>query len=222
MPPAAAILGCLANLSFPVTKSGLSKILVGSLAAVVGPARTRYHGVLRGLPRTHVDHLVDRLIDEGYLARESRPRRDGSGDYQAVVLTALGRQGPPAWDASNAPAPPRKSREAARLATYPAQPEADPMVERSRFGATALAEDDPGAADRFERLRAWRRRTAEAARVPPFSIFPDTTLRALATLDPGLLDRESLLHVPGIGPTKLERHGAAVLALLQGADELQD
>jgi superfamily II DNA helicase RecQ len=44
-------------------------------------------------------------------------------------------------------------------------------------------------------------------------IFPDTTLRAVATTRPET--RDALLALPGVGPVKLERHGAAVLELVR-------
>jgi DNA helicase-2/ATP-dependent DNA helicase PcrA len=45
-------------------------------------------------------------------------------------------------------------------------------------------------------------------------VFADKTLAALAALSPA--DEAELLRVPGIGPAKAERYGAAVLAVLAG------
>src|SRR4029453_7865355 len=66
--------------------------------------------------------------------------------------------------------------------------------------------------DRFERLRAWRRIEAQRAGLPPYIIFHDTALRAIARANPRTLDE--LQSLPGIGPRKLEAHGPAVIALL--------
>ena len=67
---------------------------------------------------------------------------------------------------------------------------------------------------RFEALRTLRRELAEAAKVPPYVVFHDATLRAIATANPSTL--EALRALPGIGAAKLERYGAAVLATLGG------
>ena len=61
-------------------------------------------------------------------------------------------------------------------------------------------------------LRSWRARAAKAAAVPPFVIFHDTTLAALAERRPG--NREELLQVPGLGPVKADRYAHDLLALV--------
>jgi ATP-dependent DNA helicase RecQ len=68
----------------------------------------------------------------------------------------------------------------------------------------------------FERLRDWRRRVAEEHGVPPYVVFHDATLRALAALKPR--DEAGLLAVPGIGEAKRDRYGAALLAAIAAAD----
>jgi ATP-dependent DNA helicase RecQ len=64
----------------------------------------------------------------------------------------------------------------------------------------------------FDRLRAWRRRLAEAQGVPPFVIFHDSTLHELARLRPR--DETALAQVSGIGARKLERYGEELLRVL--------
>jgi len=61
----------------------------------------------------------------------------------------------------------------------------------------------------FERLRALRRRLADAEGVPAYIVFSDAVLRAMAALRPRTAGE--LLQVPGVGPVKLERYGAAFL-----------
>ena len=68
----------------------------------------------------------------------------------------------------------------------------------------------------FERLRAWRARVAADQKVPPFVVFTDITLAAIAERQPAR--REHLAAIAGIGPRKLELYGAAVVALVGGAD----
>jgi len=98
-----------------------------------------------------------------------------------------------------------------------------PGTRRKRRGKTVpaalLAEDgsldDPTAAARFERLRELRKRLAKEAEVPPYVVFHDKTLAAMAALRPR--DEEALLAISGVGEAKLAKWGEAFLAVL--ADE---
>jgi DNA helicase-2/ATP-dependent DNA helicase PcrA len=68
----------------------------------------------------------------------------------------------------------------------------------------------------FGRLRAWRKRQAEAQGVPAYVVFSDATLVAIA--DGAPVDTTALAKIPGVGPTKLERYAAPVLEVLAGGD----
>ena len=61
-------------------------------------------------------------------------------------------------------------------------------------------------------MRLWRLEEAREQGVPPYVVFGDATLRALSTHLPQ--SDEALLEISGIGQSKLERYGEAVLALL--------
>ena len=78
--------------------------------------------------------------------------------------------------------------------------------------ARAGARPDP---DVLAALKSWRARAAKAAAVPPYVIFHDTTLAALAERRPA--DRDELLTVPGLGPVKAERYGHDLLSLVAEA-----
>jgi DNA helicase-2/ATP-dependent DNA helicase PcrA len=73
----------------------------------------------------------------------------------------------------------------------------------------------------FERLREWRIRVASSQKVPPYVIFTDATITAIAERQPGRT--EQLIQIAGIGPRKLGLYGEAVLALVNGAavDDLE-
>lgn len=64
----------------------------------------------------------------------------------------------------------------------------------------------------FEKMRRLRKEIAARERVPPYIIFPDSTLRELTEQLPR--DRESLLRVKGIGQVKAERFGEDFLRLI--------
>ena len=63
----------------------------------------------------------------------------------------------------------------------------------------------------LERLRSWRSDQASVEDVPDYRIFSDRTLREIADERPQTED--DLMRVTGIGDFKLEKYGAAVLAI---------
>jgi ATP-dependent DNA helicase RecQ len=67
----------------------------------------------------------------------------------------------------------------------------------------------------FEALRGWRRDMAKEHGVPAYTIFHDSTLHELAGRLPRSLDE--LRSISGIGATKLERYGTALLDVMQRA-----
>ena len=95
----------------------------------------------------------------------------------------------------------------------------DPIAGRSRARSSrpAKAEMAEGSvpAGPFEALRAWRSAEAKLQSVPPYVIFHDTVLQDLAAVQPGSLDE--LSQIKGVGASKLERYGAAVLRVLKEA-----
>ncbi|HET7575453.1 MAG TPA: DNA helicase RecQ [Sphingomicrobium sp.] len=82
-----------------------------------------------------------------------------------------------------------------------------PKRERRR----EAARDDP----LFEALRETRRSLAAEAGVPAYVVFHDSTLREIADARPATL--AELAEVNGVGRTKLERYGEAMLAAVASA-----
>jgi DNA helicase-2/ATP-dependent DNA helicase PcrA len=66
--------------------------------------------------------------------------------------------------------------------------------------------------DLFDRLREWRRRAADEAGMPPYIVFSDRTLVAIAAARPA--NATALSAVPGVGPKKLEQYAADVLSVV--------
>jgi DNA helicase II / ATP-dependent DNA helicase PcrA len=83
----------------------------------------------------------------------------------------------------------------------------------TRTGRASVRADGPLA----EQLRAWRRKRAEADGVPAYVVFNDRTLAALTERQPR--SRGELLAIEGIGPSKLDRYGEELLALLTPAED---
>ncbi|MCW5891320.1 MAG: ATP-dependent DNA helicase RecQ [bacterium] len=91
------------------------------------------------------------------------------------------------------------------------------MPRKGRSGTLAPAE--PAVADDavVQRLKALRRRLADAAGVPAYIVCSDATLLAMAAMRPAT--PEALLDVPGVGPAKVARWGADFLAALAEPSE---
>ena len=83
---------------------------------------------------------------------------------------------------------------------------------KSPSPATGL---DPAAHSLWEALRAWRLAEARRQKLPPYVIFHDATLIEIARRRPASL--AALAQIPGLGQSKLERYGAAVIAAVAAA-----
>ena len=68
--------------------------------------------------------------------------------------------------------------------------------------------DDPV----YAALKAWRLERSKSDDVPAYVVFHNSTLEEIATRGPSSL--AELASVPGVGPTKIERYGPDVLAVL--------
>lgn len=67
----------------------------------------------------------------------------------------------------------------------------------------------------FDALRAWRLETAKAQGVPPYVIFHDKTLAAIASARP--LTAGEMLAISGVGEKKAERYADAIAFVLNKA-----
>jgi ATP-dependent DNA helicase RecQ len=79
------ILLCLLSLPFGAGKTGLARILTGSIAAPPSGKRSAYYGRLATLSTSRIEKSVQEMIDAGYL------QWDRSDDYSVLAITAQGR-----------------------------------------------------------------------------------------------------------------------------------
>jgi ATP-dependent DNA helicase RecQ len=93
--------------------------------------------------------------------------------------------------------------------------EADRRATRDRRAAKAAVGLPPEAEPLFQALRAERTRLAKEQGLPPYVVFHDSTLRELAVRRPTRL--AELSTVPGIGRSKVDRYGAAILGVIAAA-----
>jgi ATP-dependent DNA helicase RecQ len=177
-------------------------------------------GDLDGLPES-----LKALSTTGLLSREDPKKIDrwleaavGAGllkasddVYRTLSLTVLGRDvmaGRRPDAELTLPEPPRaRLPRGKRTKKGKSAPAAAGLEER-----TAVESTDGTDHVLLAALKLWRRREASERAVPPYVVFHDRTLAAIAALRPRSL--EALAEVPGIGPAKLAAYGKTILDLI--------
>jgi superfamily II DNA helicase RecQ len=205
------MLECIASLPFPLGKTKVAQVLAGSGSAVVEADRCRHFGALAMCSQDTIVSGLQTLLDTDWL------RQQGT-EKPVLARTARSKtETPPAdlvqltYKTGLDPAARRRRaiREQERVIAAHA-------AERLATAHTLEPVDEDVAADRFERLRAWRRVTAGKAGIPPYMIFHDKTLWALARAAVTALP--DLYAIPGVGRVGIEKYGAELLEILT-ADE---
>lgn len=194
------ILDVLPLIPFNVGKTGLIKILAGSITASIKEDRLALFGALGGWSQGRIDALIERLIAGGLIAR-------GDSEYRPLSLTSAGQ-----------------SAGAGELAPYAATPRGVPAAAAKLMTGTARPldhDDDAGMSDLdaegaalLARLKEWRGAEARERAVPPYIIAKDAQLRDVALQLPTTPD--ALLAIKGFGPAKVDTFGTAILALVNG------
>jgi ATP-dependent DNA helicase RecQ len=168
-------------------------------------------GIGRELSAGGWRELLDQLLFEGLLREDPNDGRPliGLGDMEEVRAVYRGarhvsmRRAPDGEKASG------KDRESGRARKRQGGRVGGKMDGRAGGEDPAI---DPADAPLFEALRAWRRERAAEQKLPPYVIFHDTTLAAIARRRPA--DADALAKISGVGQSKLERYGADVLRLV--------
>ncbi len=148
------------------------------------------YGIGQELSAPQWRDLTDQLLFDGLLREDPNDGRPliGLGEANAVKAVYRGETKVYVRDRPSAPAKAAKSRSGLEVASA-----------------------DKGL---FEALRAWRKAQAAAQGVPPYVIFGDRTLVAIAAARPTSL--RALEGLSGVGQVKLERYGADVLGIVRG------
>jgi ATP-dependent DNA helicase RecQ len=187
-----ALLGLTARLSGRFGRARLAGIANGT------DDDPRFAGLdARGCSRGQSSRAVMDLLR----ALEGAGLVDSSGgQYPTVGITPRGRRvlsGAEDIDRLSWPGKPPAGR--ARVARGSTNPAAGP----------ADAPLDSGLVDR---LRALRRELAAEREVPPYVVFSNKTLEALARARPSTLDALAAVH--GMGPSRMEAYGRQILEIL--------
>ena len=152
-------------------------------------------GIGGELPAAHWRSILDQLLFEGLL-------REDPNDGRPLIL--LG-------DADQVRGIYRAERKVQVRELAPTR-SGKPRKTRATAAAIALSADGQFL---FEALRGWRREEASRQGLPPYVIFHDKTLQEIAAAHPTSL--AALAGIGGVGASKLERYGEAVLRVVRMA-----
>ena len=84
-----------------------------------------------------------------------------------------------------------------------------PVAKKGKAPADELTEAQRGL---FDALREWRTNVIRETKKPAYTVLTDATLAQIASARP--TDERALSRIPGIGPSKLEQYGDAILAIV--------
>ncbi len=173
----------------------------------LGHAELSVHGIGRSLDRGQWRSLFRQLTALGYL--ESDPQGHGGLRFGPEDLVKPLLRGERSLE-MRLPAPARERRKAAAAGGSSRALGSQGAGEQGGKPAGALLSEGDEAL--FQALREWRRDQARGQGVPPYVVFHDRTLVEIAAARPGNL--EQLGGISGVGRSKLERYGDAVLAVV--------
>ena len=199
------IIDCLISLARPVGRTGLAKILAGSLSAPATPDKARHFGALKGLGEAGALEYVDDLLENGKLRQYERQ------GFNVLAPTLGGRAEADAWLAEHP--------EMAAYGEAPAE-EATDGVDGNPEDAQAAAETTTYTALQ-KALWLWRRRLADELGQPPYIVMSNELMLQIAETRPPHLD--ALAALPGMGAQRMERYGLTIMDLITlnpaGADD---
>ncbi len=208
--PGRVIVECLASFPYSAGKPSLVRALRGSTASNVKGDRIKHFGTLAAAAANAIERAIDELVEGGYLQFYDQ---DG---YKLLQVTPDGFDGVPRGAVTLKAKKQAKAKEPSAFEQREQPRTQGP--DRAFKLATQAAEEDrpptPEEADLFERLRAWRRVVANRLNLPPYVIFHDKTLWAIAKSN--AQSEDDLVVLKGVGRSHIEKYGADLLALIQG------
>ena len=181
-------------------------VLLGKQTARIqrfGHARISTFGIGSELDRTGWRSVLRQLMARGLLTVD----REGIGSLQLTEASQPLLRGEATLELRRDPLRGAVGR-LGRTGSRQQDTDDEPLVLRAVAGAL----DRPEVSERFARLRTLRRRLAAEAGIPPYVVFHDKTLAAMAVHRP--VDKEQLLAISGVGQAKLTIYGDQFLAEL--------
>ena len=143
-----------------------------------------YYGVLKDRTIVRIRQILNDLLVKDYLVLTT-------GDYPVL---RLGERGKAMLDGA-------EEQVLLKL------PKEQPKMQSSTKSGKQKVTDEVKYPLLFERLRQKRYKIAQEAKVPPYIIFSDKTLRQMSTYLP--VTKEEMLSINGVGNSKYEKYGEA-------------
>ena len=187
------ILSCVMRLDQRFGAEYTSQVLVGSKEKRIlelGHQALSTYGLLETFSKSAVRDWVEQLVGQGYL--------DKVGDYNTLEVTGTGQLVLRGQATPNLLKPATKAEKKSRSKS------------RSKADDALWRDVDK---DLFESLRVLRKSLAETKGVPPYLVFPDTSLRDMATRKPRT--REDFLEILGVGEKKCAMYATDFLAAIR-------
>lgn len=151
--------------------------------------------------------LARRLIGTGHLVRSSEHSSLSLGEPAYYMFKHRPPYMVPVDSPSSPESPLPELRPTRKFAKARARTHEHMVSIPSNDGVGSLADEEL-----FMELRSLRKRLAEEARVPPYVVFPDRSLKEMVSLRPETI--EDFAGIYGVGISKLEKYGEAFLAVL--------
>ena len=86
----------------------------------------------------------------------------------------------------------------------------EPVIQKRRI---VIRREEKGDEVLFDQLRRLRKEISERENVPPYVVFPDSTLREMSQALP--VDRSAMLSIKGVGEAKFLHYGVLFMELIQ-------
>ena len=150
----------------------------------LGHDRLSVYGIVQDFTDDELRQIIGLLLSRGLLAKNE-------GQYPTFTVTQSGRAF-------------LKQQEGLTLA----KPQRSAEITPTRDASTLEYDKTL-----FERLRAWRKMTADKKSLPPYMIFSDASLQEMAHYLPQ--SYESFARINGVGAAKLEEYSEGFLAVIR-------
>lgn len=230
------ILSCVARMRGRYGRAKVLQVLMGSQAKEIRDSHLIHlstHGILKGMARSSIETYLDALLAAACIQSvdEEFPKLSMTTLGEAVMRRQQTLQLALPGASHGVPAPrttalARAQRSGSPQGSLPTTvPSISPAVVAAsppspatpRPSSVAAAPVSPPelAYDEalFERLRTQRTALAREHSLPPYCIFNDRTLRAMASMAPTTHD--DLLQIYGVGAAKVNKYGDVFLELIR-------
>ncbi len=184
------IIDSLLSLPKPMGRSGLARILSGSLRAPTTPDQARHHGRLKALGEAAIMQFIDDMLED------SRLRQFDRQGYMVLAATLRGRAEAESW-----------------IAEHPELNHYGPAPEPSETTAEVEAVETEKYTVLQKALWLWRRNLAIQLGQPNYLIMSNELMLRIAETRPQSL--EELARLPGMGTQRIEYYGKTILDLIK-------